>query len=182
MEPNNAQNKVVASNLPGIPNVKSPNSIPCASEAEKAEKFWEGKLVAASFGNIVNLFLRSPAHRSYTVADFEWALTPPLALNQFIIAESTLENGQTVPAGVIFFASVSKEVDARLSSAPRYPIRLHPNEWNSGDVFWIIDIIGEPDTVEVMLNELDRLVFKGKPFKMLSLGDDGQKTTIEGRR
>jgi hypothetical protein len=48
---------------------------------EKAQAFWRGKLATANFGGAVSLFLRSPAHRHYTLADLEWCLIPPLRLN-----------------------------------------------------------------------------------------------------
>ena len=100
---------------------------------EKAQAFWRGKLMTANFGGAVSLFMRSPAHRHYTLADLEWCLIPPLVLNQFMAAEARLPNGQAVPVALVLWARVSAETDARLSAAPRYPIRLHPNEWQSGE-------------------------------------------------
>jgi hemolysin-activating ACP:hemolysin acyltransferase len=180
--PNNTSNKTLGGNASTGMAAEALDGQPAADVGAKAEQFWEAKLIAATFGNAVSLFLRSPAHRHYTVADFEWVLLPPLTLNQFMMAEATLDNGQTIPAGMVLFARVSKEVDARLLAEPLYPMRLHPNEWQSGDVFWIIDIIGGSEVVEGLLTELDKTVFHGKPFKMLSTGENGKLTVMEGRR
>jgi hemolysin-activating ACP:hemolysin acyltransferase len=138
---------------------------------EKAQHFWLGKLAIANFGGAVALFTRSPAHRHYTLADLEWCLVPALMLNQFMMVEAKLPDGQAVPIGLVLWARVSAEIDARLSAAPRYPIRLHTNEWQSGDVIWIIDAVGVPKAVQQCIDALAKTVFKGKQFKMLTAGD-----------
>jgi hemolysin-activating ACP:hemolysin acyltransferase len=135
---------------------------------EKTQQFWRGKLATANFGGAVSLFMRSPAHRHYTLADLEWCLVPALALNQFLVAEAKLPDGKAVPVALVLWARVSPEIDARLSAAPRYPIRLHPNEWRSGDVIWIVDAAGEPKAIQQCFETLAKTVFQGKQFKMLS--------------
>ncbi len=65
---------------------------------EKTQAFWRGKLAAANLANAVALFMRSPAHRHYTLADLEWCLLPALARSQFMVAEAKLPNGQVEPA------------------------------------------------------------------------------------
>ena len=144
-------------------------AVPLPSPAldEKAQAFWRGKLAAANFANAVALFLRSPAHRHYTLADLEWCLLPALGLNQFMVAEAKLPDGQAMPVALVLWARVSEEVDARLSAAPRYPIRLHPNEWRSGEVIWIVDAVGEPKAVQQCIDGLAKTAFEGKQFKML---------------
>ncbi|MGC1587064.1 MAG: toxin-activating lysine-acyltransferase [Rhodomicrobium sp.] len=82
-------------------------------------------------------------------------------------AELKQPNGQAVPAALVLWARVSAEVDARLPAAPRYPIRLHPNEWQSGDVFWIIDAVGERNAVQQCIEALAKTAFQGKEFKAL---------------
>ena len=135
---------------------------------EKAQAFWRGKLAAANLANAVALFLRSPAHRHYTLADLEWCLLPALARGQFLVAEARMPDGQAMPAALVLWARVSAEVDARLSAAPGYPIRLHPNEWQSGDVIWIVDAVGEPKAVQECVAALAKTAFQGRQFKVLS--------------
>ena len=115
--------------------------------------------------------MRSPAHRHYTLADLEWLPLPALARGQFMVAEAKLPDGQAVPAALVLWARVSAEVDARLSAAPRYPIRLHPNEWQSGDVIWIVDAVGEPKAVQQCIEALTKTAFQGKRVKMLSTSE-----------
>ena len=145
--------------------------VPSPALDEKAQAFWRGKLAAANFANAVALFMRSPAHRHYTLADLEWCLLPALGLNQFMVAEAKLPDGQAVPVALVLWARVSAEVDARLSAAPRYPIRLHPNEWRSGDAIWIIDAVGEPKAVQQCIEALTKTALQGKHVKMLSTSE-----------
>ncbi|MGO8780482.1 MAG: toxin-activating lysine-acyltransferase [Rhodomicrobium sp.] len=147
---------------------------PSAAAGGKAQAFRRGKLATANFGGAISLFMRSPAHRHYTLADLEWALVPPLALNQFMMAEAKLQDGQAVPVALVLWARVSAEVDARLSAAPRYPIRLHPNEWQNGDVFWIVDAVGEGKAVQQCIEAITKTAFQGKGFKMLQLQSSRQ--------
>lgn len=141
---------------------------------EKAQAFWRGKLATANFGGAISLFMRSPAHRHYTLADLEWALIPPLALNQFMIAEAKLADGQAIPVALVLWARVSAEVDARLSAALHYPIRLHPNEWQSGDIIWIVDAVGDAKAVQQGIEALTKTAFQGKQFKALQIVKEGK--------
>ncbi len=135
---------------------------------ERTQAFWRGKLATANFGGAISLLMRSPAHRHYTLTDLEWCLVPALALNQFMVAEAKLPDGQAVPVALVLWARVSVEVNARLLAAPRYPIRLHPNEWQSGDVIWIVDAVGEQKAVQQCIEGLAKSAFQGKQFKMLT--------------
>ncbi len=150
-----------------LPPSSAPAGVPSAASGEKTQAFWRGKLATANFGGAISLLMRSPAHRHYTLADLEWCLLPALGLNQFIVAEAKLPNGQAVPVALVLWARVSAEVDARLSAAPRYPIRLHPGEWQSGDVIWIIDAAGNLKAVQNIISELAKNAFGGKQLKML---------------
>jgi hypothetical protein len=47
------------------------------------------------------------------------------------------------------------------------------SEWRSGDVFWIIDAVGEQNTVQQCIEELGKTALQGKQVKMLSA--DGVK-------
>jgi cytolysin-activating lysine-acyltransferase len=138
------------------------------SEINELQQFLRSRLMSASFGDIVALLSRSPAHKHYTLTDLEWCVLPPLALNQFLVAETKLASGDFIPVGLVFWARVSQEIDARLSETPRYPIRLQPDEWRSGDSYWIVDTVGEPEAVNQLIERLAQTVFSGQPFKALS--------------
>ena len=126
---------------------------------EKTQEFWRGKLATATFGGIVGLLMRSPAHKHFTLPDLEWYLLPPLALGQFLVGETRLQNGQALPLALVLWARVSAEVAARLSAETRRPVRLQPSEWQSGDVYWIVDAVGEPKAVQECIEALKKTRF-----------------------
>jgi cytolysin-activating lysine-acyltransferase len=50
-------------------------------------------------------------------------------------------------AGFAIWASVSQEVDAKIREQIKtgtFPIRLKPEDWQSGDINWLLDVIA-PD-------------------------------------
>jgi cytolysin-activating lysine-acyltransferase len=129
--------------------------------------------VSTAFGDMTALLAKSPAHKHFSLADLEWLLLPPVALNQFVLADTTLPNGQTMLTGFVQWARVAPDVDARLTQTQRYPVRLQPNEWRSGDILWIIDAVGVPNSVQQCVKTLTETAFQGKPFKMLSIANGG---------
>jgi hypothetical protein len=52
------------------------------------------------------------ADAAQAAASVKWRLIPPLALNQFMVAEAKLPNGQAVPAALVLWARVSAEIAA----------------------------------------------------------------------
>ncbi len=46
-------------------------------------------------------------------------------------------------------------------------IRLHPNEWRSGEAIWIVDAVGERKAVQRCIEGLTKTAFHGKQLKML---------------
>jgi hemolysin-activating ACP:hemolysin acyltransferase len=132
---------------------------------------------ATAFAQIVALLMRSPAHKHHTLADLEWLVFPPLLSGQFAVAEARNKDGQAVgPAAALLWASVSPEVDRRLSANLNAPIRLSASEWKSGDILWLVDAVGDARVVEAILKGLSEKTFKGRAVKMRSRGKDNKVT------
>lgn len=150
------------------------SSKPDAEQAQAARGALHAKMVAAGFGEIVSVLMRSPHYRHYSLADLEWLIVPPLLANQFTLAEArTKEGGIPSPVGVALWARVSQEVEEKLSTNLDKPLRLRPDEWTSGDRLWLIDAIGAPEAVKAMASRMSEAVFEGKPFKLRARGQDG---------
>jgi hypothetical protein len=49
------------------------------------------KLFAASVGDIIVALSRSPAHKHCSLADIEWMVLPPMAVEQFFVAKAAHE-------------------------------------------------------------------------------------------
>lgn len=133
------------------------------------------KHVAASFGEIVTLMMRSAADKSITLHDLEWMVVPALQSGQFAVAEAqSKDTGAVMPVGAVLWAFVSAEVDQRLSSSLDQPIRLQPAEWRSGEIPWIVMAIGEPKLLGGLLQQLAKSVFSKQAPKMRARGADGR--------
>src|SRR5882724_2910542 len=71
---------------------------------------------SVAFAQIITVLMRSPRYRHYTLGDLEWLVIPPLVTGQFTVANTSLkQNGVTVPVAIALWATVSAEVDKKLS-------------------------------------------------------------------
>ena len=159
------------------PDASTAAAAPVVLDAEEAKKrAAASKRMAASFGEIVSLLMRSPADKHHTLADLEWLIAPAVMRGQFAVAEAqSKETGATAPIGAVLWAFVSEEVDARLTDLAT-PMRLKPDEWRSGDIPWIIHATGDTRVIAGLIQQLTASVLKGKAPKMRARGSDGKVT------
>lgn len=136
-------------------------------------------LFGAAFAKIVALMMHSPTHKDLPLSDLPWLIVPPLLAEQIAIVEA-LREGEEVsePYGVALWARVSPEVDRRLSEDKSGSARLAPNEWQSGDILWIIDAFGYPSIVLPFLEEFVATYFPGQHPKMRVLDRQGVAKTV----
>ncbi len=135
------------------------------------------KAATATFGEIVNLLMRSPQYKHYALSDLEWLVAPALVASQFSIATAQSKTqGLTAPVGVVLWARVSEEVDQRLSAAPGQPIRLKPQEWRSGDIIWVVVAAGDGRVIQGILKQLQEKQWGNKPVKIFARAKDGKPT------
>jgi hemolysin-activating ACP:hemolysin acyltransferase len=127
---------------------------------------------AVAFARIVSVLMRSNPYRQGTLGDLEWLVVPAIMTGQFAIMDTQI-NGQTVPVAVALWASVSAEVDQRLSDPTAPAIRLAPNEWQSGDRLWLVDALGDRNAIGDLLQQMSGGIFAGKEMKTHSVGVDG---------
>jgi hemolysin-activating ACP:hemolysin acyltransferase len=136
-------------------------------------------LYGAAFSKIVSLMMNSPAHNHFHVRDLRWLVVPPLLLDQFAIAEAVPVGGVALsPFAAVLWASVSREVDLRLSEDMDRSVTLAPEDWHSGDILWIIDTVGHPDIVPAFLEEVVATRFPGKYPKMRVIDKQGVAKTL----
>lgn len=147
------------------------------SELEAQKRQMMAKMVAASFGEVVTLMMRTPRYRKMPIETLETTAAAPVALGQVAIAEAqSKETGAVMPVAAVLWARVSPEVDRRLSDVENETTSLNINEWRSGDIPWIIEAIGERKALGKLLHQLVTTVFKSKPPKMRTTGADGKPT------
>ncbi len=172
--------------VPPVAEAAAPVAAPAATRAtdsvrtelapdEIKKRAMAAKHVAASFGEIVTLMMRSAADKSITLQDLEWMVVPALQTGQFAVAEAqSKDTGAVMPVGAVLWAMVSPEVDQRLSSMLDQPTRLQAAEWRSGDIPWIVMAIGDPKLLGGLLQQLSKSIFSKQAPKMRARGADGK--------
>jgi hemolysin-activating ACP:hemolysin acyltransferase len=129
---------------------------------------------------IVTLMLRSQNHRHFSLSDLEWMVLPPLRLGQLAMAEAKQDqNGSRQPLAVMFWATVSPEIDKRMSSNLDAPIRLRPDEWRSGEILWIADMIGDMNAGHALVKNVMDTVLAGRTVKVRSMDGAGKRILLE---
>jgi hemolysin-activating ACP:hemolysin acyltransferase len=99
-------------------------------------------MMSAAFARMVSVLMRSPTHKHLALTDLEWFIVRPLIPGQITIIDAKVGAiPLSIPAAVLLWAQVSTEIDERLSNNLAVTIRLCPDEWRSGDIPWIIDVI-----------------------------------------
>jgi hemolysin-activating ACP:hemolysin acyltransferase len=105
-----------------------------------------------SYGEIMSVLMRSPRHASQRLADLEWLVSGAILTGQYSLARIQAPGiGLAVPVGAIFWASVSGDVDRRLSANPSLPAKLEIAEWISGTNLWVVESIGDPTVIRDLL-------------------------------
>ncbi|MFK0691157.1 toxin-activating lysine-acyltransferase [Mesorhizobium sp. IMUNJ 23033] len=135
------------------------------------------QLVAASIGNLVMVFSRSPSHKHYSFADVEWMVMPAVSAGQFYIVEATDKtSGFRAPIAAVTWAFVSEEVD-RLLQTQAVPLRrLRPDQWTGGTIAWLIDAAGDAEGIRAALRWLASGPFKEQPIKLITRDASGTTT------
>jgi len=141
---------------------------------EKQNQTFEMKAkITEVLGEALLVLLNSNAHRlNFFVSDIEWLLLAPISKEQFRL----YKDAQGKPVGLILWAFVNEEVDKRLQMGIG---KLGFNEWKSGEILWIIDLIAPLGGADKMLEELKDTIFQGKKFKYQSVDKEGNRTTLE---
>ncbi|MGL5837582.1 MAG: toxin-activating lysine-acyltransferase [Sphingorhabdus sp.] len=115
--------------------------------------------VRESFGKVVMAMMMLPRYRNQTLADLQHLVLEPLIRDRIAIAyPGNAENAAAADVvGFAIWASVSEEVDGRIREqvkAGTFPVRLKADDWNSGEINWLLDVIA-PDqraTASVIAN------------------------------
>ena len=116
-------------------------------DPEVAKKLAEVRsAVRESFGKIVMALMMTPRYRNQTLGDLQHLVLEPLIRDRIAIAYpgNAQESALADMAGFAVWASVSDEVDARIREQVAngvFPIRLKPEEWNSGKINWLFDVV-----------------------------------------
>jgi cytolysin-activating lysine-acyltransferase len=118
--------------------------------------------------SIVWLMSQSPPHKQFFISDLEWFVVTPVFHQQFRLFYDTDK-----PIGVVFWAFVDAEVEARLTSGGA---RFRPQDWKSGDRLWVTEVVAPFGGHEAMVADLKEKVFPTREIKMLATSTDGTRS------
>jgi len=127
--------------------------------------------IESALGALSILSMKSQSHRYVFTGDYEWLFLPPIALKQFVL----FRNNKNEPIAFVSWASVSAEVEKRISSGIT---KLQPKDWNSGDKIYIMDIVSPFASQKEILIELNQNQLKDKEVRVLSPKKDGNGLEI----
>lgn len=110
-----------------------------------------------SFGGIVMAMMALPRYRDQSLGDLRHLVLEPLVRDRLVtahageerVASSGAAGAHTAPArgeiaGIALWASVSEEVDLSIRRQIRegvFPIKLKADDWTSGNINWLLDVI-----------------------------------------
>jgi cytolysin-activating lysine-acyltransferase len=117
--------------------------------------------------------MRSAHYKHYSLSELEWLVMPPILTGQCAVMEAGA-NDKQVPVAVALWASVSEQVDKRLSENFTTPVKLRPDEWRCGDIPWLIDAVGDAKAVPILLKMIQETPLKGRKVKMRTHGADSR--------
>lgn len=103
--------------------------------------------VRESFGKVVMALMGLPRYRHQTLADLHPLVLEPLIRDRIAHPANTERSALVDISGFAIWASVSEEVDAKIRELIKtgtWPIRLKAEDWTSGDINWLFDVVA-PD-------------------------------------
>lgn len=118
------------------------------------------------------LYARDPMKKFMFMADIDWAILPAVILDQ-----CRLYTKEGIPFAFFTWALVSDAIDQRLRSGTPC---IAPNEWQSGEHLWLVDVVTPFGKTEEMIEELRNAQFPDMKISAL-LPDPQQGNQIKLR-
>lgn len=138
-------------------------------DAEMAQKINQLRsALRENFGKVVMALSMVPRYRSQVLGDLQHLVLDPMLQDRIAIAypgKDAKAAGSDM-AGFAIWASVSTEVDARIREQIAngvFPIRLKSEDWNSGSINWLLDVIAqEQSTITTVIANFRQVVKEGE--------------------
>ena len=113
-----------------------------------------------AMGPIIMLYLQSSHRRFQFISDLEWLLLPPLVKGQ-----CKLYMKKEYPISFVSWAFLDEEAEKRLLKNGG---KLRPEDWNSGEKLWIVDMAAPFGGIENMLRDLQKNEFPGRSIRLIA--------------
>lgn len=104
------------------------------------------KKLLQTFGNVVAFLVDVPRYRNHSIGDLQFLILEALVCDRvLLVRQSTSATGAEADvAAIAIWASVSENVSAKIHEqikAGVFPVRLLPDDWASGSVNWLLDVV-----------------------------------------
>lgn len=128
-------------------------------------------------GQLVALMMRTRGYAELRLADLMWFAVPALHHGQFAVAEAQAKDAkESAPVGAVLWATVSDEIDKRLSADTSPAVKLEQKDWKSGSNAWFLCVIGGDKVADALMQQVLARSVKGGTAKARVLGADGRVT------
>jgi cytolysin-activating lysine-acyltransferase len=122
--------------------------------------------VNETFGKVALAMMATPRYRHLAIGDLAHLVLDPLIRDRVAIAQPAKpgpEDGGL--AGIAIWASVSEEADGRIREQIKsgiFPLRLKADDWNSGKINWLVDVIApSPKLATAVLANFKQVLKEG---------------------
>lgn len=111
-----------------------------------------------AMGPVIMLYMQSSHRRFKFIGDIEWLLLPPLVSDQ-----CKLYMKKEYPISFVSWAFLDEETEKIMLNNGG---KLRPEDWNSGDRLWLIDIVAPFGGVSNMLFDIQKNEFPGRTIRI----------------
>jgi hemolysin-activating ACP:hemolysin acyltransferase len=124
----------------------------------------------AVFAQVTMAMMSTPRYRHHTLAELQHLVLEPMIRDRIAVATPPHKEGEPepLPAGIAIWAKVSEEVDKKIREqikAGAFPVRLKAEEWDSGDIAWLLDVIAPTkEQATAVVKNFGQVVKDGKLF------------------
>jgi hemolysin-activating ACP:hemolysin acyltransferase len=124
----------------------------------------------AAFAQTAMAMMSTPRYRHHTLAELQHLVLEPMIRDRIAVASPPHKEGEPepLPAGIAIWAKVSSEVDAKIREqikAGAFPVRLKAEDWDSGDIAWLLDVIApSKEQAAAVVRNFGQVVKDGKLF------------------
>lgn len=126
-------------------------------------------------GKVVRIMSTAPNFRKMPLGEIDALIAPAITMGQVLIGETQSQDGKMlVPAAFALWASVSQDIDRRLSEELDQPWGLELQDWKSGDIPWLILTVGDERVVSGLLHAFITQNLGGKELKMRGRNASGK--------
>jgi hemolysin-activating ACP:hemolysin acyltransferase len=147
----------------------TPETTPEAEATLRAKLAQVRSHLCVSLGHVVMAMIGLQRYRHQSVMDLQALVIEPLLRDRIAMAYAPVPGGETSEArelaGLAIWASVSEEVDAKIREqikAGVFPVKLKPEDWTSGDIAWLLDVLAsDRKTTGAVLSNFRQVVKDG---------------------